>query len=372
MIRVIFLLAVCLTSLCAPAHATGLYGRVIEVNDGDTITIFNLNKPVIVRLIGVAAPEQQQRFGDVAKQHLSDLILHRSVSVEYQGLVQNNYLLGTVFYREMDVGAQMIRDGAAWFDPETASRLSESDRKIYTECEQAARAEHRGLWQDPEPVAPWNFKKQQTSPSANAAPTTQPASNVKRKTDLSSEDLLSGIAGSSRGLRSGSAVSVSGESQWRILSPEKEHFSVMVPGTGYETSVELPAGTGVLKANYWVTDYEGASYLMIWARGPNVAYTDSGAIDDMHRGMLSGLNRGLEQRGAGVSFETSQQRSLKVGSVTGVQYNLSASGVSGVMRIFSRRVGEEREMFLLGVLNATEKTPSADRFLSSLSFTTKK
>jgi hypothetical protein len=268
----------------------------------------------------------------------------------------------------MDVGAQMIRDGVAWFDPDTAARLSESTRQIYVECERAARTEHRGLWQDAEPVAPWNFKQQQTARAAvDSVTSSQPSTTTKPKV-LASEDLFSGLTGSSRATGSTSATSIAGEADWRLLAPKKQRFSVMVPGLGSETSLEIPAGTGVLKANFWVGDYEGASYLLIWARGPNVAYTDSAAIEDLARGLMTGLNRGLETRGAGVAFESRQTRNLKVGSVAGIQYDLSGSGVPGVMRIFSRKVGDEREMYLMGVLNATEKTPAAARFLSSLSF----
>ena len=45
---------------CLPAaavKAASLFGKVIEVNSGDVITISNLNRPVRVRLLGVDAPE---------------------------------------------------------------------------------------------------------------------------------------------------------------------------------------------------------------------------------------------------------------------------------------------------------------------------
>jgi endonuclease YncB( thermonuclease family) len=370
MTRVFLLLVVWLTSLCASAHATGLYGKVIEVNDGDTITIFNLNKPVIVRLIGVAAPNQKQPFGDVAKQHLSDLILYRSVSVEYQGFVQNNYLLGTVLYKDMDIGAQMIRDGVAWFDPQTSSRMSEPDKQVYADCERAARAEHRGLWQDSAPVAPWNFKEKVADTAANSTASSQSSSNPKPKV-LSSEELVSGVSGSSRSTGSSSVASIAGETEWRRLAPNN-HFSVMVPGTGNETLVELPAGTGVVKANIWTGEYDGVSYMVLWARGENYAYEDSAALEDMARGLMTGITRGYEARGVKVPWESIQPKNLKVGTVSGLQYDLTSAGVPFVTRIFSRRVGDDREMYLLSVYNAPRKSALTDRFLTSLSFGSKK
>ncbi len=106
-------------SLCA-AHgvkAASLFGKVIEVNDGDAITVFNLNRPVRVRLMGVDAPENNQSFGDVAKQHLSDLVYGKFVSVEYSGLGQNGSLIGRVLVNGQDVGAQMIRELIAPYHP---------------------------------------------------------------------------------------------------------------------------------------------------------------------------------------------------------------------------------------------------------------
>ena len=53
----------------------------------------------------------------------------------------------------------MIRDGAAWFDPRNMDRLSSTDREVYQQSELAARSEKRGLWQQPNPTAPWEFVK---------------------------------------------------------------------------------------------------------------------------------------------------------------------------------------------------------------------
>src|SRR5215213_5169909 len=141
----------------AQVQASSLFGRVIEVSSGDVIIVFNLNRPVRVKLLGVDAPEMDQAFGDVARKHLSDLIYDKSVVVEYSGISADGSLAGRVLLNSTDIGAQMIRDGAAWFDPSNFSRLSETDRDVYRQSEQAARSERRGLWQAENPTAPWEF-----------------------------------------------------------------------------------------------------------------------------------------------------------------------------------------------------------------------
>src|ERR1044071_6319367 len=154
---------VCLVLFCvfaaATANASSLYGKVIEVNSGDVITIFNLNRPVRVKLLGVAAPELNQAFGNVARKHLSDLVFDKGVLVNYSGIAADQSLTGRVSLNDADIGAQMIRDGAAWVDLNNVDRLSATDREVYQQSEQAARNERRGLWQQTNPVAPWEFVK---------------------------------------------------------------------------------------------------------------------------------------------------------------------------------------------------------------------
>ena len=153
-----FALAISIHSASA-INAASLYGKVIEINDGDAITVFNLNRPVRVRLMGIDAPEKNQLYGDVAKQHLTDLIFEKFVTVEYSGLSPDGSLIGRVLLNDIDIGAQMIRDGVAWYDPNYKSRLTETELDTYYQSEQAARTEKRGLWHADRPMAPWEFVK---------------------------------------------------------------------------------------------------------------------------------------------------------------------------------------------------------------------
>ena len=354
-------------------HAASLYGTVIDVNDGDTFTIVSLNKPVKIRLLAVAAPSDLQAFADVARQHLADLILHKTVLVEYSGLVENNLILGKVSCRDVDIGAQMLRDGVAWFDKASSSRLTDSDRQVYSDCEVAARNEQRGLWRDPAPIAPWEFRNQQRSASVAAAQSTQKSKPGQNSQALGSEDLLRSFLGSSTSVRmpNTAAPGSGAESQWRTLAPENEHFSILVPGEGFSTSKTVPAGNDVATVNYWVTDYEGASFIVMWSRGPNLKYTDVSALDETARGVVMGLNNGFEKRGVDLVFEAKMQRNLTLNGYSGIQFSLSAARVPGVIRAFSKQIGTQREFFMIGVLNSSEANPIVPKFLDSLSLNRK-
>ena len=111
-----YILLLVIFFIAVEVQAASLFGKVIEVNSGDVITVFNLNRPVRVKLLGVDAPELDQAFGDVAKKHLSDLVYDKSSWLSIPALLRTAVCTGRVLLDNADIGAQMIRDGAAWFD----------------------------------------------------------------------------------------------------------------------------------------------------------------------------------------------------------------------------------------------------------------
>jgi len=146
----IFLLAV-------PANAMVLRGLVSEVPDGRTVVVVSNGRKMTVFLKGVDAPELKQEFGDVARQHLASLILDKAVEIDFTEL-KGSLLIGKVIYNQTDIGLQVIRDGAAWYDIKNDRSLTEADRGVYAAAEQAARSEMRGLWQDGSPMPPWEWR----------------------------------------------------------------------------------------------------------------------------------------------------------------------------------------------------------------------
>jgi endonuclease YncB( thermonuclease family) len=77
--------------------ADTLFGKVVGVADGDTITVLDGQQTQHkVRLMGIDCPEKAQPFGQKAKQSLSDLVFNRSVSVEWQKLDRYERIVGQV------------------------------------------------------------------------------------------------------------------------------------------------------------------------------------------------------------------------------------------------------------------------------------
>ncbi len=71
----LFVVSVSLFGCAAPAHP------VVSVTDGDTITVLKDDAKVKVRLAGIDAPESMQAYGQASKQHLSDLVFDRDVTL---------------------------------------------------------------------------------------------------------------------------------------------------------------------------------------------------------------------------------------------------------------------------------------------------
>jgi len=136
------------------AQAGTVYqGRVVQVHDGDTLTLrTQTGQSIKVRLAEIDAPERDQPYGKRAKTVLSTLTLDRSIRVETSVKDRYGRVVGRVYVGDMDVNAELIRLGMAWF-----YRQYGQDNNLYR-LEIEARTARWGLWADPRPVPPWVFR----------------------------------------------------------------------------------------------------------------------------------------------------------------------------------------------------------------------
>ena len=147
-----------------PGHAspeqtnptTGNSGRVVGVHDGDTLTVLTAgNVQIKVRLVEIDAPEIKQPFGQQSKQALSALVFGKDVEIRATGKDRYGRALGRMFVGRTDVNLAMVKAGMAWrFD-------KYSKNAAFQRAEEEARAAKRGLWRDPSPVPPWDWRKRQ-------------------------------------------------------------------------------------------------------------------------------------------------------------------------------------------------------------------
>ena len=144
------------SALSEPARAE-IRGRVVRVADGDTLTILDAaNAQHKIRLYGIDAPEKSQAFGQKSKQHLSSLVFGKDISVKVHNTDRYGRTVGTVFIDGRDVNLEMLKAGLAWHYKYYDSTPA------YAAAESAARAAKLGLWQDKNPINPYEFRKGNT------------------------------------------------------------------------------------------------------------------------------------------------------------------------------------------------------------------
>jgi endonuclease YncB( thermonuclease family) len=137
-----------------------LAGRVVKIADGDPRTVLDASKQQHrIRLTGIDAPERKQAFGTVSKQHLAELVFGKVVEVEWHKRDRYQRILGKVLVDGVDVNLEQVRAGLAWHYKHYARDQQPAERSLYAEVEEAAGLNRVGLWRDPAPIPPWDFRR---------------------------------------------------------------------------------------------------------------------------------------------------------------------------------------------------------------------
>lgn len=134
-------------------------GKVIRVSDGDTIAVLDKdNKTHKIRFQGIDAPESKQDFGQVSKDNLSKMVFGKQVTVIYSKLDKYGRVVGKVLLDGRDVNIEQVKAGLAWHYKKYEDEQPPEDRVTYAEAERQARAARLGLWKDPNPTPPGDWR----------------------------------------------------------------------------------------------------------------------------------------------------------------------------------------------------------------------
>ena len=157
--------------VCNNSSAADLTGRVVSIPDGDTITIQTSDRTRHrIRLDGIDAPERTQPYSQISRKNLAAMVEGQQVTVTSSKIDRFGRMVGIVRTEQhADVGLEQIRAGLAWHFKRYEQEQTPENRAAYATVEALAKAAKRGLWRDPEPIAPWEFRaKLQTPVSGNA------------------------------------------------------------------------------------------------------------------------------------------------------------------------------------------------------------
>ena len=136
-----------------PSLVNAWEGKVVTVTSGDTITALKEGQPITIRLAGLDCPENDQPIGPEAKKFTIDLIANKTVKIWPAGTDQQGQTLAFIFIGNRNLNKELLSAGLAWHhkaysrDPELAK------------LEFKARSKKIGLWSNPDPIAPWEWRR---------------------------------------------------------------------------------------------------------------------------------------------------------------------------------------------------------------------
>ena len=147
-------LVLILPLLAVPAQAADFSGRVVKVTDGDTVQVLHNGRAEKVRLAGIDCPEKNQAYGQAARRFVLDLAAQTIVSVRVETTDRYGRTVGEVILPDgVSLNRELVRAGYAWW------YRRYSDDPSLGALEEQARTQRRGLWQDPDPVPPWEWRR---------------------------------------------------------------------------------------------------------------------------------------------------------------------------------------------------------------------
>ncbi len=135
-----------------PALAHALSGVVVSVHKGDTLTLLDGERKLVVRLAEIDAPGLRQSFGERSKQALEEMCLGKQAEVSLID-AKGTGTSGRVLCEGVDAGAEQVAKGLAW----VSKRRAASTSPLFFLQNQAQR-NREGLWSDPTAMPPWAYR----------------------------------------------------------------------------------------------------------------------------------------------------------------------------------------------------------------------
>lgn len=130
---------------------------VVAVSDGDTLRVrcgeLDQLVQITIRISAIDAPEKKMPFGLRAKQALSELCYQSQATITPKALDRYHRTVAEVNCAGKDVGTEMVSNGFAW----VYDRYAHDYEYLYP-LQSTARANKLGLWSDPLPTRPWEWR----------------------------------------------------------------------------------------------------------------------------------------------------------------------------------------------------------------------
>lgn len=132
-------------------------GKVVQVSDGDTLTVLTGSGFTKVRLYGVDCPESRQKGGEDATTFARDLLLLSPVSLSVMDTDQYGRKVAVVRLEDGRLAnEELVRAGHAWV---YRSWCREPICTRWLALERQAKKQGLGFWRHKNPVPPWQWRR---------------------------------------------------------------------------------------------------------------------------------------------------------------------------------------------------------------------
>lgn len=133
--------------------------KVIKVIDGDSIKVRTAEgKEYEIQIEGTDAPELKQEYGKESSEALKKMVFDSDVRVSWKKKDNFDRPLAQVYRGDRHINAEMISSGNAWH----FKRYNQS--QALADLEIQAKKEKKGLWKLENPIAPWDYRKENRAP----------------------------------------------------------------------------------------------------------------------------------------------------------------------------------------------------------------
>jgi micrococcal nuclease len=134
--------------------AASLTTTVVSLLDGDTLQVLHHQESASIRLSSIDCPENGHAFGKRAQQAASGLAFRKDVIAQIHGHDKYSRKIAEVALPDgMSLSQKLVKQGWYWWYKKYAPR----DTKLEG-LEKEAREARKGLWADPQPVPPWEWR----------------------------------------------------------------------------------------------------------------------------------------------------------------------------------------------------------------------
>ena len=140
-----------------------LTGKIIQVSDGDTINILVDRQTHRIRLASIDAPETAhgsarpgQPYGEASRKHLAEYVAGKTLTLICYEKDHYGREVCDVPVADTTANRLQVEHGMAWANQQGGGKFLR-DRTL-VELEKAARHARRGLWAEPQAIAPWVWR----------------------------------------------------------------------------------------------------------------------------------------------------------------------------------------------------------------------